>query len=102
MEAYLERLEREYALLLSRPWRPHGHNCTFELDAISCVHCETMWDMREDLEYEILITKEELAPYYAAQTKQRMPYLCRDMVRPLATSLQDRIVAMVLLVNGQG
>ena len=39
--------------------------------------------------------------YYEAQTRLRTAYLCKDMVRPLSTPLDDRIVAMATTINGQ-
>ena len=42
-----------------------------------------------------------LARYYEAQTRQRTAYLCKDMVRPLSTPLDDRITALALHINGQ-
>ena len=42
------------------------------------------------------------AGYLEAQTRLRTSYACRDMVRPLSTPLQDRIVSMASIVNGGG
>ena len=42
-----------------------------------------------------------MAGYLEAQAKQRTACLCKDMVLPLSTPLQDRIVAMALIINGQ-
>ena len=37
--------------------------------------------------------QEFLAGYYEAQTRLKMSYLCKEMVRPCRTPLDDRIVA---------
>ena len=42
------------------------------------------------------------AGYLEAQTRLRTSYACRDMVRPLSTPLQDRIVSMASVANGGG
>ena len=42
-----------------------------------------------------------MAGYLEAQAKQRTACLCKDMVLPLSTPLQDRIVAMAMIINGQ-
>ena len=76
------------------------HNCELELAGV-CRLCESCMDMRE-LVGEMLRQERAFLPgYYEAQTKQRTAYICKGMVRPLATSLHDRIVAMALLINGQ-
>ena len=43
----------------------------------------------------------EMAAYINANTKQRTAYLCRDMVYPLRTPLDDRIVALARCVRQQ-
>ena len=51
------------------------------------------------------IEREEqafLPGYLEAQTRLRTSYLSTDMVRPLSTSLDDRIVTMAGIVNGGG
>ena len=58
-------------------------------------------DMREELGEMIREEKALLPGYYEAQTRQRTAYICKDMVRPFATSLDDRIVALAMLINGQ-
>ena len=46
--------------------------------------------------------EQEFMPgYLEAQTRLRTSYACRDMVRPLSTPLDHRIVAMASIVNGQ-
>ena len=42
------------------------------------------------------------AGYLEAQTRLRTSYACREMVRPVSTPLQDRIVSMASIVNGGG
>ena len=93
----LSVLREDYALLALGP-PPHG--CILDLVGV-CPTCESYIDMREEIQYEILMVQEELAPILAAQTKMRTAYLCKDMVRPLVTSLDDRIVAFAMLINGQ-
>ena len=41
-----------------------------------------------------------LPGYYEAQTRLRTAYLCKDMVLPLSTPLDDRITALALNING--
>ena len=60
MEARLKRLERDYALLLRGPG---PHDCWLKETGV-CTTCEPYWDMREELECEILRTQEELAPIW--------------------------------------
>ena len=97
MEATLKRLERSLTLFLRSS---REHDCILELTGV-CPQCESHWDIRDEIEYEIMMEREELAPLWAMQTKQRTAYLCREMVRPLTAPLEDRIVAMAHLVNGQ-
>ena len=93
----LQRLEEDYARLCLGP---HAHFCTLELAGV-CQICESYMDMREELGEMIREEKAFLPGYYEAQTRQRTAYICKDMVRHLATSLDDRIVALALLINGQ-
>ena len=93
----LSILREDYALLALGP-PPHG--CILELVGV-CPTCESYIDMREEIQYEIRMVQEELAPILAAQTKMRTAYLCKDMLRPLETSLDDRIVALAMIINGQ-
>ena len=93
----LETLREDYALLALGP---PEHGCTLELCG-ECPTCQSYMDMREEIEYEIRMVQEELAPILAAQAKMRTAYICKDMVRPLVTPLDDRIVALALLINGQ-
>ena len=93
----LQRLEEEYAQL---SLGPHPHSCTLVLAGV-CQICESYMDMREELGEMIREEKALLPGYYEAQTRQRTAYVCKDMVRPLATSLDDRIVALAMLINGQ-
>ena len=41
------------------------------------------------------------AEYDEARTRLRTAYLCKDMVRPLSTPLDDRITALALTINEQ-
>ena len=54
--------------------------------------------MRDEIEYEIMMEKEELAPLWAMQSKQQTACLCRGVG---GTSLDDNIVALALIINGQ-
>ena len=59
----------------------------------------------EERRLQILLDREAQefeAGYLEAQTRLRTSYACRDMVRPLSTPLQDRIVSMASIVNGGG
>ena len=93
----LSMLEEDYAILARGS---PAHDCILELVKV-CPICESYMDMREEIQYEILMVQEELAPILAAQTQMRTAYLCKDMVRPLLTSLDDGIVALAMLINGQ-
>ena len=63
----------------------------------TCVLCkEELESVRKYEEEQSFITK-----YHEAQARLRTACLCRDMVRPLSTSLDERIVAMALIINGQ-
>ena len=54
------------------------------------------------LEFLLERDEQEFMPgYLEAQTRLRTSYACRDMVRPLSTPLDARIVAMAGIVNGQ-
>ena len=96
----LSVLAEDYALLALGP-PPHG--CILELVGV-CPICESYMDMREEIGEMIREERALLPGYYEAQTKQRTAYVCKEMVRPLATSLDDRIVALAMLIlkdNGQ-
>ena len=100
MSNALQRLEEDYAILARGP---PPHDCILELVGV-CPMCESYIDMREEVGEMIREEKALLPGYYEAQTKQRTAYVCKDMVRPLATSLDDRIVALAMLIqkeNGQ-
>ena len=61
-------------------------------------------DMREEIGEMIREERALLPGYYEAQTKQRTAYVCKDMLRSLETSLDDRSVALAMLIqkeNGQ-
>ena len=94
MEAPLRRAERSLNLFLRQN---RAHDCTLELTGV-CSHCETYWDVRDEIEYEIMMEKEELAPLWAMQSKQQTACLCRGVG---GTSLDDNIVALALIINGQ-
>jgi hypothetical protein len=96
----LSVLEEDYAILARGP---HTHDCILELAGV-CPICESYMDMREEIGEMIREERALLPGYYEAQTKQRTAYVCKEMVRPLATSLDDRIVALARLIlkdNGQ-
>ncbi len=94
MEERLRALERQLASFLRRS---REHDCILEETGV-CPHCESYWDVRETLEYGIMLEKEELALFLAMQSKQRMACLCRGIG---GTSLDDNIVALSLIINGQ-
>ena len=96
MVSYLQRLERDLASLLRNQ---REHDCIWELTGV-CPQCETSWNLREQLGERIREEKAFLPGYYEAQTRQRTACVCKDMSRPLAASLDDRIVALAMLVNG--
>ena len=82
---------------------PPPHDCILELVGV-CPICESYMDMREEIGEMIREERALLPGCYEAQTKQRTAYVCKEMVRSLATSLDDRIVALALLIlkdNGQ-
>jgi hypothetical protein len=56
-----------------------------------------------DDENEDIFREEQafLPGYHEAQTRLRTAYLCKDMVRPLSTPLDDRITALALTINEQ-
>ena len=55
----------------------------------------------EDTFREIRREEEEILPgYYDAQTRLRTSYACKDLVRPLSTPLDERIVALAY-INGE-
>ena len=97
MTADLQRLEEDYARL---SLGPHPHFCTLELAGV-CPRCETYMEMPEEIGDMIREERALLPGYYEAQIKQRTAYICKDMVRPVAASLDARIVALALLINGQ-
>ena len=51
MEAPLRRAERSLTLFVRNN---RAHDCTLELAGV-CSHCETYWDMRDEIEYEIMM-----------------------------------------------
>ena len=79
---------------------PPPHDCILELAGV-CPTCDSYMDMREEIGEMIREESALLPGYYEAQTKQRTAYVCKEMVRPLATSLDDRIVALAMPINGQ-
>ena len=97
MSNALRRLEEDYAILARGP---HTHDCILELVEV-CPICESYMDMREEIGEMIREERALLPDYYEDQAKQRIVYVCKEMVRHLATSLDDRIVALAMLINGQ-
>ena len=58
-------------------------------------------ELRERM-FEIEREEQEFLPgYLEAQTRLRTSYACKEMVRPLSTPLDERIVTMAGIVNGQ-
>ena len=94
MEEILRALEQTLASFLRGSQQ---HDCILEETGV-CPHCESYWDMRDEIEYEIMMEKEELAPFWAIQSKQRMACLCRGVG---GISLDDNIVVLALTINGQ-
>ena len=94
MEERLRALERQLASFVRSS---KFHDCILEETGV-CPHCESYWDVRDEIEYEIMMEKEELAPLWAMQSKQQTACLCRGVG---GTSLDDNIVALALIINGQ-
>ena len=94
METSLKRLELDLTLLLHSQ---REHDCILELTGV-CSHCETYWDIRDEIEESIMMEKDELATFYRAQSIERMRCVCRGVT---SDSLDDGIIAMALIVNGQ-
>ena len=92
MEVTLKRLERNLALFERRQ---REHDCILEETGV-CPHCESYWDIRDEIEYEIMMQREELAPLWAMQSKKNMACVCRGVG---ATSLHASIVALAH-ING--
>lgn len=52
--------------------------------------------------FEIEREEQQFLPgYYEAQTRLQTSYLCKEMVRPLSTPLDDRALAMATIINVQ-
>ena len=94
MEERLRALEQQLASFLRSS---REHDCILEETGV-CPHCESYWDIHDEIGYEIMMEKEELAPFWAMQSKQRMACLCRGVG---GISLDDNIVALSLIINGQ-
>ena len=94
MEKRLHKLENNLAVLRRRAER---HDCIRELTGV-CPFCESYWDMRDEIEYEIMLEKEDLAPIWAMQSKKNLACVCKGID---TSSLQDSIVALGLTINGQ-
>ena len=94
MEERLKALERQLASFVRSS---KFHDCILEETGV-CPHCESYWDIRDEIEYEIMMEKEELAPFWAMQSKKNMACVCRGVG---ATSLHASIVALALTINGQ-
>ena len=106
VQAWVENLEERYMkerlraleqALASFLCRSHQHDCILEETGV-CPYCESYWDIRDEIEYEIMMEKEELAPLWAMQSKQRMACLRRGIG---GISLDDNIVGLALIINGQ-
>ena len=89
----LRALEKSLASYLCRS---RQHDCT--LDDGVCHHCEHYWFVRESFENEIMMEKDELAFFWAMQSKNRIACLCRGVG---GASLHDNIIAMALIINGR-
>ena len=59
VEAPLRRAERSLTLFVRNN---RAHDCTLELAGV-CSHCETYWDMRDDIEYESMMNKKNWLHY---------------------------------------
>ena len=94
MEERLRALERDLASFLRSS---KFHDCILEETGV-CPECESYWDIRDEIEYEIMMEKEELAPLWALQSKKNMACVCQGVS---ATSLDASIVAFALTINGQ-
>ena len=92
MEERLRALEQQLASFLRSS---HQHDCILEETGV-CPYCESYWDIRDEIEYEIMMEKEELAPFWAMQSKQRLACICRGVG---GTSLDDNIVALALAMS---
>ncbi len=94
MEERLKTLEHRLASFLCRP---QVHDCILEETGV-CPHCEHYWDVRETIENEIMMEKDDLALFFAVQSKNRITCLCRGLE---GTSLHDNIVTLALIINGR-
>ena len=94
MENRLHKLENDLAALKGRAKR---HDCLLQLTGV-CPFCESYWDLRDEIEHEIILEKEELAKIWALQSKKALACVCSGVG---STSLDDNIVALALTINGQ-
>ena len=94
MEERLKTLEHRLASFLCRS---QVHDCILEETGV-CPHCEHYWDVRETIENEIMMEKDDLALFWAVQSKNRITCLCRGLE---GASLDDNIVALALIINGR-
>ena len=95
MEERLLALEKSLASYLYRSQQVH--DCIFDELGV-CPHCEHYWFVRESFENEIMMEKNDLALFLAAQTRNRITCLCRGFE---GVSLDDNIIALALIINGQ-
>ena len=103
-----------WALMISRQVYPHHSDIDWEEYVDFCENgggdewfMEDADSLSEDEDefrermHEIMQEEDAHHPaYYDAQTRLRTAYACKDMVRPLSTPLDDRIIAMAH-INGQ-
>ena len=97
----------EWAAMIQRQVFPH-HSDLDWAEYCSWVRCgggdEIFQEEDEERRLEFLLERDEqqfLPGYLEAQTRLRTSYACRDMVRPLSAPLDERIVTMAHIVNGQ-
>ena len=82
-----------------------GGHCTlrrYKPPKHKCPKCDSRFATQLELCSHNCDEQEFLCGYLEAQTRLRTSYLCKETVRPLSTSLNDRIVSMAGIVNGGG
>ena len=95
-ETRLKKLERQLDGLIGFH-EAAAHKCILNCRGV-CIDCQGYWDRRDEIEYEIILEKEELAKIWALQSKKAMVCVCSGVG---GTSLDDNIVALALTINGQ-